>query len=56
MLDGIQYGAFSRRQGISRVSAADVACVVTALLVTPLRSSAPAAGSRPCKSLFVILQ
>lgn len=56
MLDGIQYGAFSRRQGISRVSAADVACVVTALLVTPLRSSAPAAGWRLRKSLFVTLQ
>jgi hypothetical protein len=55
MLDGIQYSAFSRRQGISRVSAADVACVVTALLVTPLRPAAtPAPGSRSCAPLFLL--
>jgi hypothetical protein len=44
MLDGIQYDAFSRRQGISRVSAADMASVATALLVTPSRSGTSASA------------
>jgi hypothetical protein len=46
MLDGIHFDAFARRQGISRVSASDMACVATALLVTPSRAaSAPTAGT-----------
>jgi hypothetical protein len=45
MLDGIQFSAFARRQGISRIAAADMACVATALLVTPPRVAAAPAGA-----------